>query len=158
VNGAALILSESHVPRRCWPRTTRGDSRRTISVHPQSIEELEHQDRTLAAFRVFRKPGRPAEPPPASLPPCTAGSLQLLERAAERVGQAPHGKWLDSSRNRLKVQVVHSPRQMLRKPCFFLNEGLVDKQLGGSPEVAGVFLILWVHRGSCRRRHTTGIA
>jgi len=32
----------------------------------------------------------------------------------------------------LKVQVVHSPRQVLRKPRFVLDERLVDQQLGRS--------------------------
>src|SRR6516225_11275613 len=31
-----------------------------------------------------------------------------------------------------KVQVVYSSRQMLGKPCFLLNECLVDQQLGRS--------------------------
>jgi len=32
--------------------------------------------------------------------------------------------------HRLKVQVMHSSRQMLGKACFFLDERLVDEELG----------------------------
>ena len=60
VNGAVLILSESHViPHRCWSRIRQvDDSRRTMSVHrdlPQSNEELERQDRMPAVFGVLRR-------------------------------------------------------------------------------------------------------
>ena len=58
--------------------------------------------------------------------------LQLLECTGEGVRQAPHGSRLKLFVHRLKVQVVDSSRQMLGKPGFFLNECLVDQQLGRS--------------------------
>ena len=42
--------------------------------------------------------------------------LQFLERAGEGVRQAPHGSRLELLMHGLKVQLVHPPRQVLRKP------------------------------------------
>src|SRR5215469_6254187 len=71
---------------------------------------------------------------PASFPValyCGDG-LQILERAGEGIGQAPHGPWLELLMHGLKVQVMHSPCQVLGKARFLLDEGLVDEQLGRS--------------------------
>ena len=55
--------------------------------------------------------------------------LQFLERAGECVREAPHGSRLELLMHGLKVQLVHTPRQVLRKPQFVLDERLVDQQL-----------------------------
>src|ERR1039457_919774 len=47
----------------------------------------------------------------------------------ERVREAPHGSRLELLMHGLKVQLVHTPRQVLRKPQFVLDERLVDQQL-----------------------------
>ena len=58
--------------------------------------------------------------------------LQFLERAGLGVRQAPHGPRLELLLYRLKVQVMHSPRQVFGKPSLLLDERLVDQQFGGS--------------------------
>src|ERR1035438_9169299 len=55
--------------------------------------------------------------------------LQFLERAGECVREAPQGSRLERLMHWLKVQLVHTPRQVLRKPQFVLDERLVDQQL-----------------------------
>jgi len=54
--------------------------------------------------------------------------VEVLERARERVGQAPHcsrSKFFDL---RVEVLIVNTPGQMLRGIEFALYEGLVDDQ------------------------------
>ena len=55
--------------------------------------------------------------------------FQFLERAGEGVRQAPHRSRLELLMHGLKVQLVHTPRQVLGKTQFVLDERLVDQQL-----------------------------
>ena len=80
----------------------------------------------------FAKAGPIAETRQLSRGLVLRDGLQILERAGEGIGQAPHGPWLELLMHGLKVQVMHSPCQVLGKARFLLDEGLVDEQLGRS--------------------------
>ena len=57
---------------------------------------------------------------------------QLLECTGEGVGQAPHGPRLELLMYGPKVQIMHTPREVLGKPRLLLDERPVDQQLGRS--------------------------
>src|SRR5271157_3254709 len=54
--------------------------------------------------------------------------LKFLERTGESVRQAPHGSRLEFLMHGLKVEIMHSPREVLGKPSLLLDERLVDQQ------------------------------
>src|SRR5215813_446592 len=60
--------------------------------------------------------------------------LQFLESTGEGVRQAPHRSRLELLMHRLKIQIVHSPCQVLGKPRLLLDERLVDQQLRRSAD------------------------
>ena len=55
--------------------------------------------------------------------------LQFLKRTGEGIREAPHSSRLELLMHGLKVQIMHSPRQVFGKPRILLDECLVDQQL-----------------------------